>query len=505
MTDTSNHSQEEHPSLYSSWRRILTSTHHTDIGHLYLVATLFFFFLGGIAALWMRTELTRPTGLITSAAYNSLFTMHGTNMIFLWIIPAFAAFANYFLPKYIGANDMYYPKLNALSFWLLPVSAALMWLGMPNVGWTGYAPLSVFEPSIGIDMWILGLHVIGISSMIGAFNFIVTVVKLRKPGVTYSNMSLFVWSVMSTSFLVIAATPVLSMALALLLLDRNLGTSFFVPEAGGDPILWQHLFWFYSHPAVYIMILPGMGLVSVILANLARKEIYGYKSMAVAMAGIGIVGFGVWAHHMFTTGMSISARLPFMFMTMIVAVPSGIKVFNWLATLYGGSLKLNTPMWFSISFVASFIVAGVTGVFLASIPVDYALQDTYWVVSHLHFMLLASSTQAVFASIYYYYPYLVKRMYNESFGKLHLLLTNVGVYTMLLSMAGLGLSGMPRRVFDYYPEFLPLNIAATVGGFLIGIGSLLFLYNIINSWYNGEQITTNDPWDLEKYNMQEFP
>ena len=497
--------QKEHKNFYSSWKTILTTTHHTDIGVMYLVFSLFFFFMGGFASLLVRYGLTRG-GSIAPEAYSSLFTIHGVSMIFLFVIPAWAGFGNYLVPKYIGAKDMYFPKLNALGFWLLPPAGFLIWAGMPNVGWTAYAPLSVYAAGWGMDMTILGLHLLGTSSIIGGLNFIVTIMKMRAPGVTYRNMPLMVWTQLTTSFLQVLATPVLAMALTLLLLDRNLGTGFFNPALGGDPIMWQHLFWFYSHPAVYIMVLPGMGLISQILPSMSRQRIFGYSSIAVSTALIGFLGFGVWAHHMWTTGLSITARVPFMFVTMAIAIPSGVKIFNWIATLYGGKIKLSTPMLFSLSFILSFIIQGVEGVFLANIPLDYQLQDTYYVVSHLHYVLFGVSAQAVFAGIYYYFPYMTGRKYNETLGQLHFALTTVGMYTLFTAMLFLGLAGAPRRYYQYLPEFFNLNVAASFGAILIAFGALVFLYNILSSWYRGPLVENQeDPWKLADYGLKEWP
>ena len=499
------HGEHDHPPFWLSLKNILFTTHHTDIGIMYLVFSFFFFYLAGATSLLVRYSLTTE-GVIGGEAYSSLFTVHGVAMIFLFIIPAWAGFGNFLLPKFIGAIDMYFPKLNALGFWMLIPAAILILAGMPNVGWTGYTPLSVNEAGYGVDLWIVGLHLLGTSSIIGALNFIVTTVKMRGPGVTYRNMPLFAWANLTTSFLQLLATPVLAMALTLLLIDRNFVTGFFRPELGGDPLLWQHLFWFYSHPAVYIMVLPAMGLISMIIPALARNKIFGYNSIAVSTALIGTLGFGVWAHHMWTTGLSVTARIPFMFMTMAIAVPSGVKVFNWLATLYKGKIKLNTPMLFSLSFVLSFIIQGVEGVFLAVIPLDYALADTYFVVSHLHFVLFGASAQAAFAAMYYYFPYITGRKYNETLGQAHFLITTVGLYSMYTAFMFLGLGGMPRRVFNYLPEFFTLNVISTVGGLIIGLGSLLFLYNMIKSWYDGPRVTNvDDPWELKKYNLKEWP
>jgi len=496
----------KHPPFYASWKKILLTTHHTDIAMMYIVLSFFFFILAGVAALYIRYGLTREN-TVGASAFSSLFTVHGLSMIFLWILPIWVGFGNYLVPKYIGAKDLYYPKLNAIGFWLLIPAGALIWLGMPNTGWTAYAPLTILGPDagIGVDMLILGLHLIGTSSIIGAFNFIVTIFKMRKPGITFRNMPLFVWANLTTSFLVALATPVLAMALTLLLLDRNFGTGFFNPNLGGDPILWQHLFWFYSHPAVYIMVLPAMGAISMILPSLSRRKIFGYTSIAVSTALIGILGFGVWTHHMFTTNLSLTAKLPFMFMTLVIAIPSGVKVFNWLATLYGGRIKMNTPMLFSLSFILAFIIQGVEGVFLGTIPIDFLLQDTYFVVSHLHFVLFGAATQGVFAAMYYYFPYMTGRKYSEGLGLAHFVITTVGLYMLYTSFLVLGMQGMPRRVFTYLAEYVPMNIIATFGGILLGIGTLLFVYNMLKSWYNGKRVKNEeDPWGLAKYDLKEW-
>jgi cytochrome c oxidase subunit 1 len=489
------HREAEHKPFYSSLWGILTTTHHTDIGILYIMTSWFFFFLAGVAAMLMRVQLMQPNNnLMSPQVYSELFTIHGTSMIFLFVIPMFAGFGNYFVPKMIGAKDMYFPRLNALGYWLLVPAGALIWLSGADAGWTGYAPLSAISRGYGIDMWILGLHLIGTSSILGAINFIATIFKLRAPGVTFRNMPLFVWGILVTSFLVIGATPVLAAALTFLLLDRNLGTGFYLINQGGDPLLWQHLFWFYSHPAVYIMVLPGMGLISEIIPRMSRRKIFGYGAIAGSTILIGVFGFGVWAHHMFTTGMSVSARLPFMFMTLAVAVPSGIKVFNWIATMYGGRIRLATPMLFAISFVATFFVAGATGVFQAAIPVDYLLQDTYFVVGHLHFMLFGASVQSIFAAIYFFFPHITGRMYDERLGKIHFVLTNIGLYALFTAMIFMGLYGMPRRVYTYPEEYGMLNLLGSLGGFTIGTGQIVFLANMLRNWMAGKPVE-KDPWD----------
>ncbi|HIQ29278.1 MAG TPA: cytochrome-c oxidase [Candidatus Caldiarchaeum subterraneum] len=494
--------REEVP-WYKSLRHIFTTTHHTHIGMLYIAFSFIFLLVGGAMALLMRWELAKAgASFLEPSTYASLFTVHGTLMIFFWATPVFFGFANYLLPKMIGAPDLYYPKLNALSFWLLPVAAALLLLGWPAIGWTGYAPLSVTEPGVGVDMWILSLHIAGTSSIIGSLNFIVTTWRLRNPRVTWSNLPLFVWSMIVTAFIVILAVPVLAFGLTLLLLDRNFGTNFYItPE--GDPILWQHLFWFFGHPEVYILVLPAFGLLSEILPRLVKRPIYGYKMIAYSTIMIGVLSFGVWAHHMFTTGLSIRALAPFMIITMTIAIPTGIKVINWEATLVGARIRYNTPTLFSLSAIASMIVGGITGVFHAGIPVDWQLQDTYWVVGHFHLVLFGVISQVAFAGIYYYYPIFTKRMYSETLGKVHFATANIGQYLLYGSMLALGLMGMPRRYFDYLPEFQPLNTLASFGAFVIGIGTLLFVINLLVSWRLGPK-AGEDPWEAEKTGQPDF-
>jgi len=489
---------------YKSISRILSTTHHTEIGMLYISSSYIFLILGGLMALWMRWELATPEGnIVDPNFYASLFTVHGTMMIFLWATPVFIGFANYLLPKMIGAPDLYYPKLNALSFWLIPVAGVLLLLGWPSIGWTGYAPLSVSMPGAGVDMWILSLHIIGTSSIIGSLNFIVTVWRLKRPGITFSNMPLFVWAMVVTAFIIILAVPIIAFALTLLLLDRNFGTHFYIPEGGGDPILWQHLFWFFGHPEVYILVLPAMGIISEILPRLVRRPIYGYKAIAYSTVLIGVLGFGVWVHHMFTTGLAINAMVPFMLMTMAVAIPSGVKVVNWEATMFGGRITFNTPTLFTLSFLGTFIVGGITGVFQAGIPVDFQLQDTYWVVGHMHFILFGAISQAAFAATYYYFPYFTRRMYSETLGKVHFAAANIGQYLVFMSMMVLGLMGMPRRYYEYLPEFQAWHAVATLGAIIIGIGTIVFILNLLISWRLGPP-AKQDPWDAEKHGMPDF-
>jgi cytochrome c oxidase subunit 1 len=489
---------------YKSLYGILSTTNHAHIGLMYIAASYVFLVVGGILALLMRFELATPQGnFVTADLYSRLFTIHGTLMIFFWAMPVFAGFGNYLIPKMIGAPDMYYPKLNALSFWLFLSGGALLMASWANIGWTGYATLSVMTPEPGIDLWILSLHVAGTSSMVGALNFIVTTWRLRRSDIGLWRLPLFVWSWLATAFIIIFAVPVIAFALTLLLLDRNLGTGFYLPSQGGDPILWQHLFWFFGHPEVYILVLPAMGVISEILPRLVRKPIVGYRMIALSSVLIAVLGFGVWAHHMFVTGLSPLTLMPFAIMSMAVAIPSGIKVVNWEATMWGSRIRLNTPTLFSISFVGTFIVGGITGVFHTAIPVDWHLHDTYWVVGHMHLILYGAISQAAFAGTYYYFPYLTKRMYSEALGKIHFITSNIGQYLVFISMLVAGLMGMPRRYFGYQEQFQLPNVAASVGAFLIGIGTAFFLLNILLSWKFGPK-AGEDPWESVKNNMPDF-
>jgi cytochrome c oxidase subunit 1 len=482
----------------------VTTTDHKRIGILYLVNSFIFFFLAGTMALGIRTELARPgLQIITDASvYNQLFTMHGTVMIFLFIIPVLVGFGNYVVPLQIGAPDMAFPRINALSFWMLPLAGVLLFLGFvtggaATAGWTSYAPLSEDQPlastGSGQDLWLMGLTLIGTSSILGGINFIVTIFKMRAPGMTMFRMPILVWTVLVTSVLVVMATPVLTSALIMLFIDRNLGGHFFDPRTGGNAILWQNVFWFYSHPAVYIMVLPAMGMISEILPVFSRKPLFGYKAFVFATAAIGALGFSVWAHHMFTTG---AVFLPFFsFMTFLIAVPTGVKMFNWIFTMWRGKLSLSTPLLFALGFLSMFLIGGINGAFSAAVPVDFALQDTYWVVSHLHYVLFGGSVFGVFAGFYYWFPKMTGRMMNEGLGKVHFLMMFIGFNLTFFPMHQLGLMGMPRRIADYAnPNWNDLNLAATVGGFLIAASMIPFLWNVFVSRRNGA-IAGDDPWE----------
>jgi cytochrome c oxidase subunit 1 len=480
----------------------LTTVDHKKIGIMYIGLAFTFFLLGGIMALFIRLELAQPGAQIVDAAtYNQLFSMHGTTMIFLFVIPIFAGFGNYFIPLHIGARDMAFPRLNALSFWMALGGGLVLYssvlVGAPEAGWTGYSPLanSVFSKGAGTDLWVLGLLLIGQSSLLGAINFIVTILNMRTPGMTMTRIPLFDWSILTMSMMVLASTPVLAGALIMLLFDRNFGTTFF-SGAGADPAMWQHMFWFYSHPAVYIMVLPAMGIVSEVLPVFSRKPIFGYKAIAYSTAAIGLFGFLVWAHHMFTTGLSPVLKTFFMAATMAIAVPTGVKIFNWLATLWGGRLKFDTPLLFAFGFLSMFVIGGISGVFNAVVPIDYQVQDTYFVVAHLHYVLFGGSVFGIFAGLYYWTPKITGWLMNERLGKLHFWLMLLGFNITFFPMHILGLEGMPRRIYDYAPSrgWTPLNLLATIGAFLIAASVLVYLINFYVSW-KAHRAAGNDPWE----------
>lgn len=483
----------------------ITTTDHKRIGILYFTTALFFFIVGGLEATVMRLELAQPgRQFVSPDIYNQLFSMHGTTMIFLFIIPILVGgFGNYIVPLQIGARDMAFPRLNALSYWLFLASGLLMYGGLlfgglAAAGWTGYAPLStsVFSPEKGMDFWVVGMLVTGTSSTLGAINFLATILKLRAPGMTVHRMPLFVWAIMVTTAMVVLATPVLAAALTLLLFDRQLGTGFFDAAQSGNPVLWQHMFWFYSHPAVYIMILPAMGIISEVLPVFSKKPIFGYKAIAYSTAAIGFISFLVWVHHMFTVGLTPLLQAFFAFMTMAVAVPTGVKMFNWIATLWGGSLDLRPPLLFALGFLTMFLIGGISGVFNAVIPVDWQLHDTYWVVAHLHYVLFGGSVFGLFAGIYYWWPKMTGRMLDESLGKWHFWLTMIGFNLTFFPMHILGLLGMPRRIADYFAGlgWEEYNLLATAGALIMAFSTLVFLYNAFLSLRRGVPAPA-DPWE----------
>ena len=489
------------PQGIAAW---LTTVDHKKIGILYMVTSLVFFLLGGLLALVIRTELAMPGGqIVTADQYAQIFTMHGTTMIFLFVIPMLTGFGNYIVPLQIGARDMAFPRLNALSYWLflfggLALYSTFLFLhGAPADGWTGYVPLAgaKYSPYQGIDMWAIALILIGAASTAGAVNFITTILNMRAPGMTMFRMPLFTWSMLVTAFLILLATPMLTGALAMQIADRNLGTQFFVPTTG-DPILWQHLFWFYSHPAVYIMILPAMGIISEVLPVFSRKPIFGYTAIVWSTMAIGILGFTVWAHHMFATGLAPDLAMFFMLTTMTIAVPTGVKMFNWIFTMMGGSLKFDTPLLFAIGFLCLFLIGGLNGVFQALVPIDTQLTDTYWVVAHIHYVLFGGSVFGIFAGIYYWLPKVTGWRLDERLGKIHFWIMFVGMNVTFFPMHILGLLGMPRRIYDYAAStgWGPYNFAATVGAFMIAASVLVFIYNFFTSAARREQVG-DDPWE----------
>jgi cytochrome c oxidase subunit 1 len=492
------------PTYRSSLYDWVTTTDHKKIGILYVVNSFLFFFIGGILAMLVRTELAFPElQFLTDQTYNEVFTMHATLMIFLFIIPMLAGFGNYVVPLQIGAPDMAFPRINALSFWMLPLGGFLILLGFVTggaaaAGWTSYSPLAQDRPlasvGSGQDLWIVGLALVGTSSILGAVNFLVTIFKMRAPGMTLFRMSLLTWTVLVTAVLVLLATPVFTSAVIMLFIDRNLGGSFFDPANGGDAILYQNIFWFYSHPAVYVMILIAMGTVSEILPVFSRKPLFGYKAFVFATVGIGALGFSVWAHHMFTTG---AVYLPFFsLMTFLIAVPTGVKFFNWIFTMWRGQLRLATPLLFALGFLTMFLIGGINGAFAASVPVDFALHDTYFVVAHIHYVLFGGSVFGVMAGLYYWFPKMTGRMLNETLGKVQFVLMFIGFNLTFFPMHELGLSGMPRRIADYSSTagWNDLNLAATIGGFLIAASMLPLLWNVFVSLRSGP-IAGDDPWE----------
>ncbi len=481
------------------WEYFTWSTDHKVIGIQYGVTALIFFLIGGLAALGIRAELWDPaTGdLVSNARYNALFTVHGTIMIFLFVVPMGGAFANYIIPLQIGAQDMAFPWLNAFAFWIIPMGGLMVILGYlvgpAEAGWTAYPPLSVFAGE-GQTLWAIGIHVLGLSSILGSVNFIVTILNMRAPGMGWWQMPLFLWSILATGLLALLATPFLAGGLTLLIFERVADTNFFQSGTGqGDVLIWQNIFWFYSHPAVYIMVLPSMGILSEVLSVFARKPIFGYKMIALSSIGIAALGFMVWAHHMFSS-LDPVLRVPFMITSMIIAVPTGIKIFSWLGTLWRGKIRLKTPLLFAVGFLSMFVIGGISGVMLASVPVDVHMHDTYFVVAHLHFVLFGGSVFGIYAGIYYWFPKFSGRMYNETLGRVHFVFTYIGFLLTFFPLHFLGSSGMPRRVAWYAEEFTDLNRLATVGSMILGASTLFFLANMAYSVLFGKRAGDN-PWN----------
>jgi cytochrome c oxidase subunit 1 len=483
-----------------SWKDYFrVNTDHKVIGVQYVVHSFLYFMIGGLFAMLMRLQLAQPGGKFVDAnTFNGLFSVHATILIFLFVIPVFAGLANFVLPLMIGAPDMAFPRLNALSFWLLPI-AGVMLLGSffaPGgsfaSGWTAYAPLSTTAP-IGQVFFTIGVQFAGASSIATALNFLVTIITMRAPGMSFFRMPLLVWANFSTSLLVVIATPFIAASQFFVLLDRGLGFNFFSAGHGGDVLMYQHVFWFYSHPAVYIMMLPGFGIISEIIAVKARKPIFGYRMMAFSLLAIVMLGFTVWAHHMFTSGMPGWIRDPMMITTAIIAVPTGVKIFSWLATLWRGVLHMDTPMLWAMGFITMFTLGGISGVMLAMVPLDLHVSKTYFIVAHIHYVLFGGSVFTIFAGVYYWFPKMTGRMYDERLGRWHFWTTLVFFNVTFAPMHLIGIQGMPRRVADYSAQFATWNLVISFASFALGLSTLIFVYNMVVSWRGGPRAVAN-PW-----------
>ena len=492
----------------ADWRRgkvvsWLTTVDHKRIGILYIWTSLLFLAAGGILALLMRAQLATPDEqLLTKDSYNQVLTIHGTTMIFLVVVPILAGFGNFLVPLMIGARDMAFPRLNALSYWLFLFGGIVLWLsffakgGPASTGWTSYVPLSTLHsPGHGEDLWILSLHILSIGSLVGAINLVVTVHNMRTPGMSWMRIPLFVWAIVVYAWLLVIILPTLSAGLTLMLLDRQAGTHFFDPAHGGSPLLYQHVFWFFGHPEVYVMILPAMGIVSEILPVFARKPIFGYKAVAISTVGIAFYSLLVWAHHMFTVGLPIGLDIFFMLSSMIIAIPTGVKIFNWLATIWRGNISFDTPMLWALGFIGVFTIGGLSGIFLAAFPIDWQLTDTYFVVAHLHYVLFGGSIFAIFGGLYYWWPKMFGRMLDERLGKLHFWLVFVGFNLTFFPQHMLGLLGMPRRVYTYHAGGLweIYNMTSSIGSAIMTAGMLAFVVNVVQSFRVGRR-ADNDPW-----------
>ena len=483
-----------------SWKDYFkVNTDHKVIGVQYVVTSFFFLLVGGMIAMLMRIQLAEPGAKFVDAnTYNGLFSVHATILIFFFVIPVFAGLANFVLPLMIGAPDMAFPRLNALSFWMLPLGGIIMLLsflapgGAFADGWTAYAPLSTVSP-IGQNFFSIGVQFAGASSVATALNFLVTIITMRAPGMSFFRMPLLVWANFSTSLLVVIATPFVAASQFMILLDRALGFNFFDADKGGNVLMYQHIFWFYSHPAVYIMMLPGFGIISEIVAVKSRKPIFGYRMMAFSLLAIVGLGFTVWAHHMFTSGMPAWVRIPMAITTVIIAVPTGIKIFSWLATLWRGVLHLDTAMLFALGFLVTFSAGGISGIMLAMLPFDIHVSATYFIVAHIHYVLFGGSLMTIFAGVYYWFPKMTGRMYDERLGKWHFWSTFIFFNLTFGPMHILGLQGMPRRVATYAAQFANMNLFISICSWILGAATLIFLYNMVNSWRHGPRAVAN-PW-----------
>jgi cytochrome c oxidase subunit 1 len=485
----------------ASW---VTTVDHKRIGILYITTSLVFLLIGGLLSLFMRAQLATPNeDFVTRDRYNELFTLHGTTMVFLVVVPLLAGFGNYLVPLMIGARDMAFPRLNAFSYWMFLLGGIVLYSsflangGPAKAGWTAYTPLSEngFSPGNGQDLWILALHLTAISSLAGAINFIATIHNMRAPGMTWTRMPLFVWSIEVYAGLLIAVLPVIGAGLLLLLLDRQVGTHFFIPDEGGSALLYQHIFWFFGHPEVYVIILPAMGMISEIIPVFARKPIFGYKAVAFSSVGIAFISMLVWAHHMFTVGLGWGLQSYFMIATMLVAIPTGVKILNWIATTWRGNLIFDTPMLFALGFIAIFTVGGLTGIYLAAFPLDWQVHDSYFVVAHFHYTMFGGSVFAIFGGLHYWWPKLFGRLLDERLGKVTFWLMFVGFNVTFFPQHFLGLMGMPRRVYTYDEGGLweAYNLTSTIGSGIMAIGVLVFVANVIRTSRIGKR-AGNDPW-----------
>jgi cytochrome c oxidase subunit 1 len=490
---------DEPPKAWKWYDYFTFNIDHKVIGIQYLVTAFVFYLIGGLMAVAMRTELVTPDAdLLDPNLYNAFMTNHGTIMIFLWIVPsAIGGFGNFLVPLMIGARDMAFPKLNAIAFWLNPPAGALLlgsfFFGGAQTGWTAYPPLSLITANTAQTMWILSIVLVGTSSILGSVNFVVTILKMRVPSMKYTQIPLFCWAILATSVLALVSTPVLAAGLVLLLFDINFGTSFYKPEAGGNVVLYQHLFWFYSHPAVYLMILPIFGIMSEVIPVHARKPIFGYKAIAYSSLAICVVGLFVWAHHMFTSGTPPWMRMFFTVSTLMVAVPTGVKIFGWVATLWGGKIRFTSAMLFAIGLLSMFVIGGLSGVTLGTAPFDLHVHDTYYIVGHFHYVLFGGSVFGIYAGIYHWFPKMTGRMMNETLGQIHFALTFIGTHLTFMPMHSLGLQGMPRRVAMYDPQFITLNQICTFGAFVLAASVIPFAINAVWSWSQGKPAGDN-PW-----------
>jgi cytochrome c oxidase subunit 1 len=510
MADAMREARQSAASYKGIWSWIAT-VDHKRIGIMYGLTSFFFFLVGGLEALLIRVQLVRPENeFLSPDQYNRIFTMHGTTMVFLVVMPMSAAFFNLLIPLMIGARDVAFPRMNAFSFWTFLFGGIFLNMsfftgnilhgdiGAPDAGWFGYAPLTLnkFSPGNGVNYWIIGLQILGIASLAGGFNFIVTILNMRAPGMSLFRMPLFVWMTLVTSFLLIFAMPVIAVALFELLFDRLFDANFFNAAKGGTPLLWQHMFWLFGHPEVYILILPAMGIVSEVLPTFSRKPLFGYPFVVFSGVAIGFMSWGVWAHHMYTTGLGSVANSAFGITTIMISIPTGVKIFNWMATLWGGSISFKTPLYFSIGFIAMFTIGGLTGVTHSIVPSDYQQQDTYYIVAHFHQVLFGGAIFGLFSGIYYWFPKFTGRMLSEAWGKLHFWLMFIGFNLTFQPMMVLGLLGMPRRIVTYPSGYgwSFWNAMSTFGAFMIAVSILVFIYNVIISLRHGE-IAGEDPWD----------